>query len=185
MKLTKQWLKNKDACIEGYEYYLDKGETDLFKFLKLCVKDNHFDWANWVITKKFNRVQRVKYAVFAAKKVLSIFEEKYPDDKRPRKAIEAAAKCIKNNTKKNRDAASAANAAAYAAAYDAADANAAAYAAYAAYDAAAAYAAYAAYDAAAAYAADANAAYAAYDAARANKDLKKKIINYGIKLLKG
>ncbi len=67
--------------------------------------------------------QYVSYAVFAAEQVLDIFENKYPDDKRPRKAIQAAKKCIKNPSKENKKAADV-YAAAYADAY--ADAAAAA-----------------------------------------------------------
>ena len=99
-------------------------------------------------------------AIAWAEYVLPIFEAKYPEDNRPRKAIVAA----KNKT----DYADYADDAAYAAA-SAAYADDAAYAAYAA-----AYAAYAAASAAAAYAAyaaasaDASAAaYAAYAAASA------------------
>jgi hypothetical protein len=108
----------------------------------------------------------VLWAAACAKRVLTIYEDKYPGDKRPREAIAAAVKWAKNPTEKNRAAyANAANAAANdanAAAANAAAAN-AAYAAYAA-----AYAAYAAANAAAnaAYAVDAN-AYAAANAAYA------------------
>ena len=95
--------------------------------------------------------------------MLKIYEDKYPNDDRPQKAIQAAKAYLKNPTKENKNAA--ANAA-----YAANAANAAAYAAYAA-----------------AYAA-ANAAYAAANAANAATcaaELKPKIINYGLKLLKG
>jgi len=102
MKLTKQWLKKHDACSEGYDWYLQQKETDLIKILKMLLKQKHFDWGNWLITKKFDRVQRIKYAVYSAKQVLHIFEKKYPDDKRPRNASNAAIRCIKNNTNKNR-----------------------------------------------------------------------------------
>jgi len=54
----------------------------------------------------------VKVAIFSAESVLNIFEEKYPDDDRPRKAIEAAKNYLENPTK----AAAAAADAAYAAA---------------------------------------------------------------------
>ena len=105
-------------------------------------------------------------AVEDAKRVLPIFEQRFPKDNRPRKAIESAEKVVDGH---------AANAA-YAAAYAANAANAAADAAYAAADAnaanAAANAAYAAADfadsAADAAAADAaNAANAAAYAANA------------------
>jgi hypothetical protein len=101
----------------------------------------------------------VLWAAECAKRVLTIYEDKYRDDKRPREAIAAAVKWAKNPTEKNRDAAyhaaSSASSAAAGAAYHAA-AN-AAYAAYAAANAAAN----------AAYAVDAN-AYAAANAAYAD-----------------
>ena len=108
----------------------------------------------------------VSYAVYAAEQVLDIYEKKHPTDDRPRKAIEAAKKCIKSPTKENK---AATLAAAYAAAYDTAAAD-------AAYAAAAA----AAYD---------TAAYAtlavAYAADAAGNKMKLKILKYGIKLLRG
>lgn len=83
-----------------------------------------------------------------AKSVLSIFEEKYPNDKRPREAIRVARLYAKGEATldelhKARDAADAAHTAAYAASADAA-ASAAASAAYAATAAYAAHTAYAA-----------------------------------------
>ena len=63
----------------------------------------------------------VQYAVFAAEQVIDLFEQKYPDDKRPREAIEAAKKCIDDPSEKNKVAA-----AAYTAAYAADTADAAA-----------------------------------------------------------
>jgi len=96
----------------------------------------------------------VQWAAECAKRVLKHYEDKYPDDKRPREAIDAAIRWAKDPTQANRDAAyAAADAAAHAAYAAAADAAyAAAYAAAAAADAAyaAAHAAYAAYAAAAA-----------------------------------
>ena len=68
-----------------------------------------------------------KLAIFAAEQVLDIFERRYPDDKRPRQAIEAAKKVLENDTEETRRAAAYAASAAYAGA-----APSAAYAAYAA-----------------------------------------------------
>ncbi len=141
--------------------------------------------------------QNVEIAIFAAKEVLGLFEEKYPDDDRPRKAIEAAENWLKNPTSENAAPAyaaadAAADAAAAAAAYAAADAyaayaaDAAADAAAAAYAAADAYAAAAAADAYAAYAAAAAAdAYAAY-AARSSSGkrvLQEKIIREAVRIM--
>jgi lysyl-tRNA synthetase class I len=81
---------------------------------------------------KWTKRDSVELAVFAAEQVIKKYEKKYPNDDRPRKAIEAAKEWLKNPT--------------------------AAHAAYAAYAADAAHAAYAAAEAA--YAA-AEAAYAA------------------------
>jgi len=55
--------------------------------------------------------QYVSYAIFAAEQVLDIYEKQYPDDKRPRQAIDAAKKCLKDPSKKNKNAAYAAYAA--------------------------------------------------------------------------
>ena len=105
----------------------------------------------------------VKIAIEFARRVLHIFDDKYPDDERPRKAIESAEAWVNDPTEENRivaDSASKAAAAAY-------DAYAAANAAYAAANAAYAVA-NATYAAANAANAAANAGYvAAYAAANA------------------
>ena len=62
-----------------------------------------------------------RFAIDCAWRVLHKFEEKYPDDKRPRQAIEAARAYLKSPTEENL-AAEAAWAAARAAAWDAAEA---------------------------------------------------------------
>ena len=68
------------------------------------------------------------YAIYAAEQVIGIFEKKYPIDKRPRKAIEAAKAYLKRPCAETKKAAYAAAYAAYAAAYAAyAYASAAAY----------------------------------------------------------
>ena len=92
----------------------------------------------WYTNEESRKKVQIKFAVLCAIAVLPFYEEQYPKDDRPRKAIEAANNRISSY--------SAADAAAYAAAADAAYAAAA--------DAAADAAAYAA-DAAAADAADA------------------------------
>jgi len=183
MKITKRFLKKHSVCGEGYEWYFKQENKDCIYLYKKLVKENRCQWANWFLDRKLNQRRKKQYSFYAAKFVLPIFEKEFPKDKRPRKAIEAAIKCIKNNTKENRTAAySAANAVANAVANAAA--NAVANAAANAVANAAANAAYAAANAAyAAYATNAAAAYAAYAAAN-NVNCKKKILNYEIKLLK-
>ena len=47
-------------------------------------------YANWLLYRTLNETNCQRYAIFAARKVLPVFEREYPDDKRPRQAIEAA-----------------------------------------------------------------------------------------------
>jgi hypothetical protein len=132
---------------------------------------------------KWTALDSVALAIYAAEQVIKIYEDKYPNDSRPRDAIKAAKAYLKTPNKKTADATARAADAAYAAAdaayaaaraayaTDAADAARAAYAAArAAYATDAADAARAARAAYAAYAADAaRAAYAAYAAAYATR----------------
>ncbi len=179
MIITKDFLNGKNACEAGITWFDTQKNHEIVAILQQLLLEDKFDWANWLISKTMNKNECVKYAIYAASLVLDIFEKKYPNDNRPRKAIEAANQFL--TTKSTADAA-----AAQAAAYDAAQAAAAAdaYAAQAAaYDAA--------YDAAdAARAADADAAQAAYAAAAyaaaayaaAAASIKNNIITYGINL---
>ena len=206
MKITKQKLVELNACTPGIEMFTKQfgKEAELKDAVQWCITQDMeaIRYANWLIVRVMTREQYLSYAVFAAKKVLDIFEKKYPDDKRPRLAIEAAEACIKDDSEENKKKARAADAAASyaasasaaasyaaasAAAYYAAAASAAAYyaaASYAAdaYYAAASYAAasYAAASAAASYAAASYAAASYYAAAR--KAMRTEILKYGLSL---
>ena len=72
--------------------------------------------------KKWTKKDSVSLAIFAAELVLDNFEKKYPDDKRPREAIEAAKAVLKNDNEKTRSAARSAAEAARSAARSAAEA---------------------------------------------------------------
>ena len=121
---------------------------------------------------KWTQKDSVTLAIYAAEQVIKLYEDKYPNDSRPREAIKAAKAYLKDPSKKNKEAAAdAASAAADAAsapyaAADAASATDAAADAASATDAAnaATYAANAAADAASA-AADAASATDAANAA--------------------
>jgi hypothetical protein len=122
----------------------------------------------------------VKYAVFAAEQVIDIFEKKYPDDKRPRKAIEVTKKYIENP--------SAANAEAAYNAYVAA-ASSVTYAYAAASSVTYVYAAAAASVNVAVAASSVNVAAVTYAAvtyadAAADDEIRIKILNYGLSLIK-
>ena len=67
-------------------------------------------WSEMRIVKAWHwkKEDSVELAIFAAEEVLHIFEKKYPNDKRPREAIEAAKAYLKDPTDKNKKAARAA-----------------------------------------------------------------------------
>ena len=189
MKITKQWLKKKGACDEGYEMFVNKKETDLKKICKGLIEINKLDWVNWLVTRKMNQKQCVQYAIFAAEQVLGNYEKEFPNDERPRLAIEAAKKYFKIPSEKNKSAAESAAESAASAAESAA--RSAASAAWSAAECAAWSAAWSAASAASAAwsAARSAARSAAWSAARsaawsaAESEMKTKIINYGLKLL--
>lgn len=185
MKVTLRFLKKHNACYDGIiEFRTVFGNSaDLKNIVDYGIKSKNrklLKYCNWIIVRKMTYKQRIRYAIYAAEQVIKIYEEKYLDDNRPRKAIQAAKKVLKENNKKNRFAAYTAYTdalAAYAAATHIAYANNAAAANAAAAAAHAAYAAYAAYN----DDANASAANAAYDdATRVN--LRIKILEYGLKL---
>ena len=130
-----EFLKDRAACIEGIAYFEEEikepiAARELINRLLAADDGGKIWWVNWLLCRLFTRPQYIQYAIFSAEQVLPIFEQEYPDDKRPRKAIEAAGQVALSDTEENRKIA----------------ANAAADAAYATY--AAAYAARAAADAA-------------------------------------
>ena len=166
MKMTLKKLESFHPCIDGLDF-AKKCDGDFQKIWQTCDRG---DWLIWLMRRcnLLNKKLAVEISIECAKHVISNFEKKYPDDLRPRQAIEAAEKWLKSPTEKNKNAAADANAAAAAAAADAAYAYAYASAAAAAAYAAAHTAAAAAAADAAAYAADAAADAAAYAAAYAS-----------------
>lgn len=115
MKLytTLELLRKNEACKLGYRKLLSNLGKDYDKEAPIdllnVLESNGLANTLWCLraTTEDSKKITVDFAVFCAEQVLPIFEAKYPDDDRPRKAIEAA---------KNSSAASAAASAAYAAA---------------------------------------------------------------------
>jgi hypothetical protein len=127
---TKAWINKHKPCQPAVDFVTSNNmqKKSIPKILRFLNDNNHFDWTNWALTRCLTKKNKIRYAVYAAEQVLDIFEKRYDSDK-PRKAILAAKKGLKNPSEENRDAAAAADAAAnaaYAAAYAAADADAAA-----------------------------------------------------------
>jgi hypothetical protein len=162
LKINTEIIRKLNPCKDRFDNYLKHHESfngnlkDFILLENITYKDKV-----WVFVRLATHLQNVKWSLLCASKVLSIFEKEYPNDDRPRKALEACEKYLNEPSASNAyylaDAANAAHVAAYAAYIDAVNtAHAAAYAAYV-YAAnaahAAAYAAHAAYADAAAYAA--------------------------------
>ena len=169
MKITKEWLKEERACSDGYKWSIDTLKNKPMEdklFVKKLVKCEHYDWANWIFERIFSKKQSVQYSIFAAEQVIFNFEKKYPNDDRPRKAIEAAKLVLEKDTEKNRSAASAAASAAWSAARSAASAESARSAAWSARSAA-----------------SAASAASAESAESAESEMQKKIISHGITIL--
>ena len=116
MKITTEFLKSLNACQSGISLVATYPDKDHEAVIRRLVADDHWDYANWLLPRLMDYRGYVSYAVYAAELVLPIWEKKYPDDKLPRKAIEAAKRCIDNPSKKNKQVAAAwAEAAAWAA----------------------------------------------------------------------
>jgi hypothetical protein len=206
MNISLDVLKKYGACDPGIECFKYLKTRTLSETINKCMdlsddvvlqwtddKLNKYRWCSWLLSRILPKDENIKYAIYSARLVIDIFEKKYPNDNRPRKAIEAAELYLEGKVTKEQigdaayAAACAAADAAYAAAYAAYAAKYAAYAAkYAAYAADVAYAAkYAAYAADVAYAADAAAIYAADAAANYadRKEMFRSIITYGLTLI--
>jgi hypothetical protein len=180
--ITIKWLEKNNACRESVEQWHKETDHETFTTLTRLSKNNP-KWGNWLIVRLMTHDQRRRYAIYAAEQVIGIYETKYPNDKRPRQAIDAAKNYLKNKSVKNFAAAGAAGAAEAAGAAWAAGAAAWAAGAAAWAAEAAAGAAWAAAGAAWAAGAAAWAAEAAAGAA-ARAAMLTKIVTYGINLLK-
>jgi len=119
MRISVERIKKLKPCQDGYDWYLEHGCSDLLTTL-LRVNKSNPSWARWLFTKLMTNKQNVEIAIFSAEQVLNIFEKKYSNDDRPRKAILAAKRYLKVPTLQNKTNADAAADAAYASAYAAA-----------------------------------------------------------------
>jgi hypothetical protein len=88
---------------------------------KIIEDDDKFCASEMRIVKEIPLTVIQRFTIDCAERTLKNFEEKYPEDRRPREAIEAARRCLEDPTEENRLAArSAARSAAWSAAESAA-----------------------------------------------------------------
>ena len=97
MKINASIIKSFNPCNDRYDNFVNNYGTieyDLKSFLEMD-KINYTDKV-WVVTRLFTHEQNVKWSIACASSVLDIYEKLYPDDKRPREAIEAAVTFVLN-----------------------------------------------------------------------------------------
>ena len=104
-EINKGWLIEKKACASGVKWFLAQDETNTAKVMIKLVEEDRFSDALWVFENLSDKAQAVELAIFCAELVISVFEEKFPDDDRPRMAIEAAKKYQEDPTYAAADAA--------------------------------------------------------------------------------
>ena len=113
MNLNLELLREKSACESGLAWYLSHGQPNT---VEGCVSalladpdpSTTLPYANWLLSNLLNEDDCLRYAIFAARQVLHIFETAYPEDNRPHLAIEAAENYLVTHSEADRDAARAA-----------------------------------------------------------------------------
>jgi len=88
-EITKEWLKSLNPCTDGFKWWIKHGERDPIKCLEEGFEGNNWDYRRWLMVRLLSDENKVKLAIYSAELVLPIFEERYPNDDRPRKAIDA------------------------------------------------------------------------------------------------
>ncbi len=100
MKITDRWLRARDACPEGREWFKNHHESDAILVLEALIADRKLGWASWLIVRVMNQNQRIAYAIYAAEQAIRIYKKVVPNDNRPREAITAAKEALKKTTTK-------------------------------------------------------------------------------------
>jgi hypothetical protein len=129
-----EWKKEEKISMCSYGFHCSNTILDAFSFVngevlaivktrgKSEKQSDKECWQEMKIIKayKWTKKDSVALSIFAAELVLDIYEKQYPDNDRPRKAIEAAKKVLQRDNEKNRSAAASAWSAAESAARSAA-----------------------------------------------------------------
>ena len=100
--INKDIIASLKPCSSKFDNYLKHYKDfngDLFDFILL--ENITYSDKIWVVTRLFTKEQNAKWSLLCASKVLSIFEQSFPNDDRPRRALEAAEQSLNNPTKEN------------------------------------------------------------------------------------
>ena len=111
MELTLESLEKLNPCSEGLAWWKAAACKTVDATITRLLSEEKLDWANWLIVRVLTHDNQIRYAIFAARQVLEIYEKQYPGDLRARRAVEAAEEYLADKTEEKRQAAHAANAA--------------------------------------------------------------------------
>ena len=112
MNINKEYIEGLSPCADRLQNYLNhyaEWSGSLSEFLdldKITRKDKM-----WVFVRSVSTDFKRRFAIEVTESVLHIFEQKYPNDKRPREAIVAAKLFLDGALSRKADAAAAAHAA--------------------------------------------------------------------------
>lgn len=70
MQITEKWLKEKNACSAGIEWFKNQTAVDAKDVIQALIKAEKFQWANWCISRLFEHRDAVRYALFSTKLVI-------------------------------------------------------------------------------------------------------------------
>ncbi len=94
MKITEEYLRSKSVCTEWIEWFRGQDERRPKHLLQNLIKERRLDLANWLLCRLLTKKQRIRYACYAAKRALPIYEKEFPDDKRPRTLFRKSAEPV-------------------------------------------------------------------------------------------
>lgn len=88
--ITYNHLQELNACQAGLDWFKNSKKRTLKTIVFSLLADNHFGYACWLVSHLLTRSQCIAWLIGSAKLSLRDVEDVFPDDKRPRLAIQVA-----------------------------------------------------------------------------------------------
>ena len=104
LSINLKWLVDHSVCEEGKNWFIAryKGSINADEFIEVLIAEKQLKWTNWLLVRILDRTNCIKYAVFSAEQVLDRFELWDSKDKKPRTAIEAVQKYLLDPSEQNK-----------------------------------------------------------------------------------